>query len=539
MSEPSNSHAAQFNLRPDPDEIKAHGPVTDPPGRSALAVWQQTWPGDVLALLAGAALALAFAPFDWWPLAIFLPALLFVLWWDVTPRRAAWRGYLFGVGMFAVGASWLYVAIHVYGFTSAPVAVLLTALFVAFLGLFTGLQGYLSGYLAHGLEFAPRLREWVLPLTWPAVWVLFEWLRGWVLTGFPWLNLGYSQLDSPLSGWAPVLGNYGISWAVILTAGVLVYVVRNFDRRPWIWPTAVILVWGVGAGLHRIEWTWPVGEPISVAMVQGNVPQITKWQPGAIEERLRIYRELTRANLDAQLIIWPENSVTVFYHRLAESFFEPLRAEARERGSELLIGLPYEEPDGSRYYSSFASLGDEVRFYHKRHLVPFGEYVPLESWLRGLVGFFDVPMSNFSRGAAEQAPLVVAGQPIAVSICYEDAFGEEVIDFLPAARFLVNGSNNAWYGDSLAPHQHLQFSRMRAAETSRALLRVTTNGISAFVDHRGRVLAKSAQFQREVLRGSVQPREGATPYVRYGNWPVIVMVISIVIGVLAAKRRSR
>ncbi len=491
-----------------------------------------------MALLSGAALALAFAPFDLWPLAVVLPAVLFFLWLGVPPRRAGWRGYLFGLGLFSVGASWLFVAIYVYGNTSAPAAVFLTGLFVAFLALFTGLQGYISGLLAVRLGNSVRARALSLLLAWPCLWVLFEWLRGWVLTGYPWLNLGYSQISSPLAGLASVFGIYGVSLAVAGSAGLLLFILMSQGRIRGFGLVVLALIW-LGSGLlGRLEWTRPVGEPISVALVQGNVPQITKWQPGALEERLKVYRQLTRQSWDAQLIIWPENSVTVFYHQLADSYFEPLRQEAREHGSELLIGMPYEEPDASRYYSSFVSLGPDVKVYHKRHLVPFGEYVPLESWLRGLFGFFDLPLSGFSPGGNDQLPLTVFGHPISVSICYEDAFGEEVIDFLPAARFLVNGSNNAWYGDSLAPHQHFQISRMRALETGRPLLRVTTNGISAFVDHHGRIMARSVQFQREVLRGEVQPREGATPYVRFGNWPVL-LVLFCVIGVVLLASRSR
>ncbi|UCE88139.1 MAG: apolipoprotein N-acyltransferase, partial [Pseudomonadota bacterium] len=239
-----------------------------------------------------------------------------------------------------------------------------------------------------------------------------------------------------------------------------------------------------------------------------------------------------------------ENAMTVFYHQLADEYLEPLAADARAGGTELLVGLPYMDREANRYYSSLMSLGETRGVYHKRHLVPFGEYVPLESLLRGLIGFFDLPMSGFSHGAREQRPLVVGGQPVAPSVCYEDAYGEELIHFLPEATLLVNGSNNAWYGDSLAPHQHLQISRMRARETGRELLRATTNGISAIVDHRGALVATTPQFQEYVLEGTVQPRTGATPYVRFGNWPVVcaaglVTLLLVVVGRRCARARRR
>ncbi|HEB59386.1 MAG TPA: apolipoprotein N-acyltransferase [Gammaproteobacteria bacterium] len=504
----------------------------------------------------------AFAPLGWWWLSPLLLALLFLLLDVPTPSRARRRAYFFGVGLFGVGVSWVYVAINVFGHTAWPVAALLTALFVFFLALFPALFGWLAARFAVGLG-----NGWRLLLIWPALWVLVEWLRGWAFTGFPWLNLGYSQISSPLAGWAAVLGVYGVDLAVAMSAGAVALLVKRSgevslsvptpppppDAVAWtqgrdvslprrlVLPLVVLIVlWEAGNVALRIDWTRPVGAPLSVALVQGNLPQMTKWDPASLRERLDTYAALSRAHADAQLIVWPENSVTVFYHRLAEDYFRPLVAELAEGGAQLVVGLPYREPDGSRYYSSFASFSGaegEPRFYHKRHLVPFGEYVPLEDWLRGLIGFFNLPMSGFSRGPRVQPLLSAAGHPVSVSICYEDAFGEEVIDALPMAHFLINGSNNAWYGDSLAPHQHLEISRMRAVETGRQLLRVTTNGISALVDERGRIRARSAQFETEVLRGEVQAFAGATPYVRWGNIPLLILLgLVVAVGMWRGRR---
>ena len=175
------------------------------------------------------------------------------------------------------------------------------------------------------------------------------------------------------------------------------------------------------------------------------------------------------------------------------------------------------------------SLGKEQRFYHKRHLVPFGDFVPLENWLRGLIRFFDLPMSGFSAGPEEQSLLRVAGHRVGITICYEDAFGEEVIRALPEADFLINATNNAWYGDSLAPHQHLQISRMRALETGRYLVRATTNGISAIIGPHGELLMQSPQFATHVLTGRIQPMQGATPYVRFGNTPLLLLLAGMLV----------
>ncbi|MHA1568739.1 MAG: apolipoprotein N-acyltransferase [Alphaproteobacteria bacterium] len=482
------------------------------------------WRERGLALLAGAALPLAFAPLDLVPLAFLSPAILFGLWRNASPRRAFETGLLFGLGQFGVGVSWVYVAIHDVGGSPAWLAAGLTALFIAFLALYPGLAGWLS------VRLRPRRpgRAWLLLIV-PAVWVLVEWLRGWLLTGFTWLQLGYSQIDTPLANLASWLGVYGVSWAVALGAAALVWLVteRGRQRVAALGLLAGIPVIALLAG--QLDWSRPAGKPLRVALVQGNVPQSTKWDPAALQVRLDRYASLTRQHWDRDLILWPENALTLFYHDLAADYLDPLAAEARRHGTDLVVGVPVLDPATDRYYTTLTRLGNPPQSYKKRHLVPFGEFIPLESWLRGLIGFFDLPMSGFSAGAAKQPQLVAAGQPLAPTVCYEDAFGEEVIDFLPRATLLVNGSNNAWYGDSFAPHQHLQISRMRTVETARPLLRVTTNGISALVDHRGRILARSPQFETWVLSGEVQPRQGATLYVRVGNTLIVSLLVLLAV----------
>ncbi|MGW8228933.1 MAG: apolipoprotein N-acyltransferase, partial [Gammaproteobacteria bacterium] len=480
-------------------------------------------------LLAGASLPLAFAPFNLFLLAYFAPLVLFNYWLGATPRQAAWLGYLFGLGMFGVGVSWVYVAIHVFGYAPVPLALVMTTAFVAFLALYPALQSYVA------VTFQQRLglsRTTSLLLIYPSVWVLVEWLRGWFLTGFPWLNLGYSQLNTPLAGIAPVLGVYGVSWATALTAGLVLIILLAVKHRTRLLVGGGLAMLFIGAtGLSAMEWTEKYGDPIKVSLLQGNAPQMTKWDPDQIQARLDLYANLTRQHWDSDLIFWPENAMTTFYHTLADDYFAPLVAEAKQHGTDLVVGVPVLDLQTDQYYSSFVVPGDNPKMYHKRHLVPFGEFVPLESLLRGLISFFDLPMSSFSRGSDDQPPLKAAGQLLAPTVCYEDAFGEEVINFLPQATLLINGSNNAWYGDSFAPHQHLQISRMRALETGRPLLRATTNGISAIIDYKGYVVKRSPQFETYVLSGEVQPRSGATPYVRWGNWPVIVVGF-LVLGVV-------
>ena len=474
----------------------------------------------LVALLAGMALPLAFAPFSLFPLAILSPAILFYLYLNLSPVRAALAGFIFGLGFFGVGVSWVYVAFHDFGNTPVSVSVLMTALFVTVLALYPALQSFLCVYLYQRFRLPVSA---VLLLVFPATWVLIEWLRGWLFTGFPWLNLGYSQSDSWLAGYAPLLGVYGLSLMLVICAALLVCLYLN--RTQWkILLPALILIWIGGLLLSRYEWTEVSAEHITVSLVQGNVPQITKWDPAMIQARLDTYARLTREHWDSDLIVWPENAMTTFYNDLVDGYFIPLHKEARENNTDLIIGAPVMDEDGVRYYSSLISLSEKTIIYNKRHLVPFGEFIPLQDMLRGLIGFFELPMSSFSRGEQQQAPLHAAGVLLAPSICYEDAFGEELIDFLPQASLLVNGSNNAWYGDSFAPHQHLQISRMRSLETGRDLLRTTTNGISAIVDAKGKIIQRSPQFEMSVITAQVQPRSGATPYVRFANVPVLVVL---------------
>jgi apolipoprotein N-acyltransferase len=489
---------------------------------------------DLLALLAGALLPLAFAPLSFFPLAVLSPALLFLLWLDVTPRRASWRGLLFGFGQFGVGVSWVYVAIHDFGHSGVPLAVFLTALFVAVLALFPALLGYLA---ARFLRAPDGLR---LTLIFPAAWTLIEWLRGWILTGFPWLNLGYSQIDAPLRGFAPLVGVYGVTLAVALSAGLLAVFILSGRRAQLFALTGLVLLWFGGALLARIDWTEASGAPLRVSLVQGNIPQDSKWSPELVQRTLDLYADLTRRHWDSRLILWPEAAITAFYHEVAGDYLSGLAREARAHGTDIVLGIPVREPGTRRYFNSLLAISDQPGFYHKRHLVPFGDYLPFEDFLRGLIHFFDLPMSGFSAGPDEQPLLHAAGQPIASAICYEDVFGEEMITALPEATLLVNATNNAWYGNSFAPHQHLEMSRWRALETGRYMLRVTTNGVSAIINEHGKIQGRSPQFETYVLSGEAVPHTGATPYVRVGNWPVVLLVFGIVLyGVLAARRQLR
>ncbi|MHB8742385.1 MAG: apolipoprotein N-acyltransferase [Sulfuricaulis sp.] len=473
------------------------------------------------ALAGGLLLPLGFAPFDLFPLAVLAPAGLFVLWHDAAPRRAAFRGFLFGLGMFGVGVSWVYVSLHRYGNMSAPLAGFAVFLFVAGLSLYPALLGWIQA------RWFPNRGPWHAILVLPALWVLFEWIRGWFLTGFPWLNLGYSQVSSPLAGYAPWLGVYGVSFCCALSAGLIAWGVREPKKIFTRCLPALVLIWAGGWLAGNVEWVHPLGKSLRVTLIQGDVSLADKWQPSKLHAILSRYYSLSARAPRSDLIVWPESAVPAYIDEIDPEFLESLQRISHSAHVDFLIGVVERDQKKQRYYNSVISIGPHPGSYRKRHLVPFGEYTPLASLFDWLMQGLQIPMSDFSPGPPDQPPLMAAGQRIGVSICYEDAFGEELIRALPQATLLVNVSEDAWFGDSLAPHQRLQMARMRAEETGRPMLRAADTGPSAVIGPHGRVIARAPAFQIYALTASVQPMQGATPYVRFGNKPVVVLVIAI------------
>ncbi|MBI3774164.1 MAG: apolipoprotein N-acyltransferase [Gammaproteobacteria bacterium] len=484
----------------------------------------------LLAAIAGLLSPLAFAPFNFIPVIFVSLAALFAVWCRSSPREAFRSGFLFGAGMFGVGVSWVYVSMHDFGGVSAPMGVLLTLLFVLFLALFPAIVGWL-----HTRYFQQPDALWINTLAVSALWTLGEWCRGWIFTGFPWLSIGYSQVDSPLSSIAPILGVFGVSWTVAFVVALLVYA-----RRAALWKITlpVVAVLCVGAyALTTIEWAIPAGTPIKVALLQGNVSQDLKWRPEQRQPTIDWYVDNTRLSWGSDLIIWPETALPVFYHQ-AQEFLAGLGKEARSASADVFIGMPVMNPRTQQYYNSMVSVAGPLQSYSKQHLVPFGEYIPFASLLGGLMEFMQVPLPDFSTEPS--LPVVkLAGYAMGVSICYEDAFGEEVIKALPEATALINTSNDAWFGDSMAPHQHLQIARMSSIETQRPLLRATNTGVTAAIDHRGKVIAQAPQFEAAVLRVSVQPMQGSTLYVQYGNTMLITVLIVLTMVVLLIVRKRK
>ena len=487
------------------------------------------------AVLAGAALSIAFAPLEWWPLALLSPAALMLLWQGRTPRAAAQLGFCFGAGTFSVGTYWLYISIH--GFGQAPIwlALSLMAALVAIMGLYQALLGWL---LVRWLPARGPLR-WMIGI--PALWALIEWLRGWLFSGFSWLSLGLSQTDTWLRGFAPVVGMHGVSLLLLVMAGALATLWLGTRRERALAAAVLLLPWPAGALLGFVEWTSISGPPVGVAVVQGAIPQDQKWLDSNRETTLQIYRDLTRKALGTPLIVWPEAAAPDLANNLVE-YLGGVYREASGRGSALLLGVlkaepqPGGKPGDDLYYNAVLSMGDEVGWYHKRHLVPFAEFFPVPPFVRGWLRLMSLPYSDFTHGADNQPPLQVAGLRLATTICYEDAYGSSQLDVLSQATALVNVTNDAWFGHSTARYQHLQLSRMRAIEAQRWLIRAANDGVSAVIGPRGEIVAQAAEYQATVLRSSVVPRTGLPPYAKIGNWGVVLLSMLMLAAVLLRQR---
>ncbi len=501
-------------------------------GRASRASSPLTW-GLALPAAAGAVAVAGFAPLGAWPVPVAALAVLFLAWQRAgSAVQAALSGYAFGLGLNLAGVSWVFVSLHRYGHMPAVLAALATFLFCAFLALYPAA----AGALAHRIGRPGRLR---LLVAMPAAFVLAEWVRGWLFTGFPWLVMGYSQAPfSPLAGYAPALGAYGVSLATAFAGALL----AAFAASPaWSRPRAVLagafaaLLAG-GAAIRAVPWTEPAGAPVTVSLLQGNVPQELKWREDVRERTLRGYLGQVVSSR-ARVVVLPETALPAFLDQLPSGYLEAMREHARAAGQDVLLGVVERGTQEGRpaYWNSLVRVGAQAQAsYRKRHLVPFGEFIPPGfGWILEVL---HIPLTDFSRGESPQPPLAAGGTTWAVAICFEDIFGEEMIDALPAAAVLLNVSNDAWFGQSLAADQHLQFSQMRALETGRWMVRATNTGVTAAIDERGRVVSRLPAFTPGALEASPVPRSGATPYVRWGNFPVLALLAA---GLAAAALRRR
>jgi apolipoprotein N-acyltransferase len=481
----------------------------------------QTLPLYLSLLIAGALFPLSLAPFSFWPIAILSMAILFSKLPEQTPMDAFKRTAAYGMGMFGSGVSWVFVSMYVFGDVSALLALIGTFLFCLLNTVVFALPFMLCAFVSkkHSL--------WLLSL--PAIWVLSEWLRSWIFTGFPWLYAGYSHTDNWLVGWAPIGGVLLLSYFTALAATALAQI--RSHKSLSISATAFSLVAALffsGLALQKINWTEPADKPISVALIQPNVDQSDKWSLGMRNQILQNLVSQTEPHWGTNIIIWPEGAIPVLYTQVVD-YLNIIHQRALTHKTALITGLPSNSNPNGPYYNSMLALGEGNGIYNKTRLVPFGEYVPFEAVIRGLNNFFDLPMSSFSLGSQNQQPLTAAGVNISTAICYEIAYQDLVARNTRNTSILLTVSNDAWFGDSIAPSQHMQMARMRAIENAKPVIRGTNNGITALIDHQGHVTSQLDQFTAGVLTGEVRPHDGETPFSMFASWPVVIFCLLTII----------
>lgn len=491
----------------------------------------QTLRAPLLALLAGALITAALAPFELWPLAWLSPAVFYLLLRTRSSKAGGWLGWSYGLGVFGAGVSWVFVSISEHSATPLPIALLLTGLFVAGLATLFALQGWLF------CRFLDRNRySW---LAFAGLWWLFEWLRSWLLTGFPWLYLGYASLDTPLQNWAPLGGVWLTSLWVALGGCALAALVHSRTTRARVIAAAAFSLPWLGAALLPTSWTQP-DKPLSVALVQADISQAAKWKRDQLPGILTRYQQLTETIENTELIIWPETSIPALY-RSSLPYLGDLFQQLDERGVSLIAGLPAAVPDKDdpsqyRFHNSLAVLSGGAGIYHKQRLVPFGEYLPLEGLLRDMVDFFNLPASSFKLPQGEQRNLRINGTRLASAICYEIAYPELVRRSARESEVLLTVSNDTWFGHSIAPDQHMQIARMRAVENGRWLIRGTNNGISALVNPQGLITTQAPRYQVAVIQGTVHAMQGQTPYQQLGIWPALILALGLLFSVAIGRR---
>lgn len=475
-----------------------------------------------VALILGISLTFAFAPYEVFPLAVIVPAVLFYLWLSATPAQALRLGFIFGIGFFGAGAYWVYISVHVFGDVPAFFAFVITAGLIFIMAAYPALSGYFLN------RYFPNNTTTKICYAFPAAWVISEWARSLLFSGFPWLILGYSQTNSPLKGFAPIFSVYGVSLAALITSSLLLNAVLCFKRKEYralytsLFITAII--WISGSLLTHISWTQKNGDPIPVSLVQGGIPQSIKWVPEYLQLSFDRYQSLTEPLWGkSKLIIWPEGAIPTLLQD-AKSYLVDMDARAKATHSHLILGIPIQSSENESYYNAVITLGEQIQVYRKRHLVPFGEYVPFSNFVSPILNFMNLPTFAAIPGSPSQAPLTLDNLKILPSICYEIAFPELMRTTDQTIGLLVTITNDAWFGKSAAQAQHLQMAMMRAIELSRPVLLVSNDGITAIIGPDGKVEAQAPPYQYFVLNGTVQPTMGLTPWMRNGMSPLLVLL---------------
>ncbi|MDO4643118.1 MAG: apolipoprotein N-acyltransferase [Cardiobacteriaceae bacterium] len=481
----------------------------------------------LVALIAGVALTFAFAPFHYSILAPFALLVLFLLWQNSKRQKPLLDAWLFALGHFSSGLYWVYISLYYFGGAPLPFAILANLLLILFLSLYPVLVAWL-------MQRFSTVNTWHRALIIPLLWTGGELVRAYLFSGFPWLSVGYSMLHTPLDAVAPIGGVFLISFILTLTVSLIA--ADGIRLKSRLRPLIACAIFLIASATNFLTFTQPSGEPFSVALIQGNIPQSTKFDPILMERHLQDYIALAIAR-EESVIILPETAFTFMEEQLKPDL-EQLNQYFSLRKQTLVTGIPAGDLKKDIYYNAVIALGNGSGHYYKHHLLPFGEYVPLRNLLTIFEKYVDIPYSNFERGDAKQPPLLTNNYKAGVSICYEAAFGRDMRHALPEADYLINISNDAWFKDSIAADQHLQMNQMRARELGREMARATNDGITVLLDATGHIKASIPRFERTVLSGSIQPYSGLTPYARYGNAIICTLLILYAVLLAICTRRN-
>lgn len=491
----------------------------------------------VLCLMAGAMFSLSLAPYKLWVLAIFSPMVLYAcLVSEDGAGRAFWMGQAYGFGLWAVGAFWLYTSIHEYGNIAMWLALIMIAVMACIMGLFHAVMAWVF------VRFMGRQ-----PLAFASLWVIQEWTKTWLLTGFPWLFVGYAFTDLAwLTSLAPIFGVFAISFVAVLFGASVVEVFRQ--KLGFLCISVFLVLFAVLMWFIAPKWTTPTADKLSISLVQGNIPQDLKWLTEYRHETLNIYAQLSKSEWGQDVVVWPEASIPMFQDE-AWTFIHDTYAHAQTQGATWVMGIPYKDienynpakRDYPHLYNSVLVLGqDSDGLYKKQNLVPFGEYVPFEGMLNILPDLAGMQnMMSYSRGDNTQKPLLVKNQPMGPAVCYEVAYPDTTRKNAKDTQFLLTVSNDAWFGTSAGPLQHLQMVQMRSIETGRWFARATNTGVTAFIDDKGRIVSQAPSFVPTVLRGEVLMMTGTTPFMRWGSYPILALCFLLIALSVIVRRQNR
>ena len=474
---------------------------------------------DLGVLIVGLIFPFCFAPYNLPYLAFPLLSVFLLSLLNQSNGRSFWRGWLFGFGQFVVGFSWIFHSVHTFGHAPAVVAVAMIVVLAAYCALFPGLAAYLTQ------RFFSKNKILFLLLGFPLMWVLTEWLRGYLFTGFPWLSMGVSQVDTSLAFYAPIFGALGISAIMFVLAGLMLLVVLQPSKvKYFISAMAAVLI--VGQLLSFVNWSQPISDNLKVSLLQLSVTQDQKWRSEVKAPSMRWYAEQTKQLADSDIVVWPETAIPGFIER-QQPFWNQVKINAKNTDTTIVAGVFMHDEKTGRYYNSVVSTGGD--FYQKKHLVPLGEYMPFRELFKLVRQYFRFPMSNIKSGKDEQPLMSVAGFEVGTSICFEDVFDREIRSTLPAAKFLINVSNDAWFKRSAEPFQHHQIARARAIESARYLVRATNTGVSSIIGPKGEELVTSGLFERTAISGEIKAMNGTTLYVFWGNFPLIIFAMGLIV----------